>query len=75
MTAPTVDRFTKSRAQQAAEHEAAAQERIEDIEFMAATGESFMGAAKRLGIGRSTLGNFLTRYDRQDLTRRLRGTL
>lgn len=66
---------TVGRSRQSAEFEAAAQARLEDLEFMAATGESFMGAARRLGIGRSTLEIFLTRYDRQDLTRRLRGAL
>ena len=46
-------------------------ETLEDIEFMADTGESLVGAAARLGLKRATLGTFLGRNGRHDLTRRL----
>lgn len=48
--------------------------RMEDICWMAETGESLAGVAKRLGVTQRAVEMFLTRYDRPDvlatLTRR-----
>lgn len=45
--------------------------RIEDIEWMAATGETVDGAARRLGIKRDALDRFLDVVERRDLWRAL----
>lgn len=42
-------------------------DRLEDIEFMAATGESFIGAAARLDMTPKALEKFLGRHRRTDL--------
>lgn len=41
--------------------------RAEDLEWMAETGETFSGAAKRLGISNSALDRWLRHNDRMDL--------
>lgn len=40
---------------------------LEDVEWMAETGESFEGAAMRLGVQASSLERFLDREKRRDL--------
>lgn len=47
--------------------ERARAERIEDLEWMAETGESLAGAAHRLGLTLSALEHFLSRAGRLDL--------
>lgn len=44
-----------------------ARARIEDLEWMATTGENFFGAAKRLGITPEALRRFCERQNRYDL--------
>ena len=46
---------------------------LEDVEWMAETGESWAGALTRLGITGSTLERFLYRHDRADLVAALKG--
>ena len=46
---------------------------IEDIEWMAETGECLTGAAARLGVQPTTLERFLYRAGRADLYRVLKG--
>ena len=48
------------------------QARIEDAEWMAETGETLEGAAKRLGLLPSSLADFLRTNGREDITERLR---
>ena len=45
---------------------------VEDVEDMAAAGESLAGAAARLGLKESTLKEYLRDAGRRDLTDRLR---
>ena len=45
--------------------------RIEDLEYMAATGETVPGAAARLHLHPNTLRAFLHDHDRRDLFARL----
>jgi hypothetical protein len=45
--------------------------RLEDLEFMAGTGETVPGAAARLHINPNTLREFLRTQDRIDLLARL----
>lgn len=45
--------------------------RIEDVEWMALTGESRIGAAARLGMNPRTLDRYLDRHGRSDLIRTL----
>lgn len=45
-----------------------AEDRIEDCRWMAETGETLTGAAKRLGIGRTALESWLTKHDPATLT-------
>lgn len=45
---------------------------LEDVEWMAETGEKWTGAIHRLGVKESTLERFLERAERQDLIRKLR---
>ena len=47
--------------------EAITQARLEDLRFMAETGECLDGAAKRLGISTRGLSLFLTRHDEREL--------
>lgn len=46
-------------------------ERLEDLTFMAETGESFVGAAARLGVDANTLERWLERRKLSDLANRL----
>jgi hypothetical protein len=46
---------------------------LEDVEWMAETGESFYGAAMRLGVKPGSLEKFLCGKQRQDLLRAMRG--
>lgn len=48
--------------------------RIEDLEFMAAHGEHFDNAARRVGLTPNSLERWLFRHDRIDLVQALRGT-
>jgi hypothetical protein len=41
--------------------------RLEDIEFMAATGETWEGIARRLGLRQDSLARWLHRAGRNDL--------
>lgn len=43
--------------------------RLEDVRWMAETGESFTGAAARLGLKRDALENWLRRHDPETLAR------
>jgi hypothetical protein len=45
--------------------------RLEDVAWMAATGESLTGAARRLGVTASGLEKWLDRRGRSDLTHAL----
>lgn len=47
-------------------------QRLEDLEWLAETGECSEGAAYRLGISRSALQRFCERYGRSDLWAQLR---
>lgn len=46
---------------------------LEDVEWMAETGESWIGALDRLGVKEDTLLRRLERADRYDLIRKLKG--
>lgn len=52
-----------------AEIDAAMAARLEDVRWMAETGEHLDGAARRLGISTATLERFLERNDRDALSR------
>ncbi|MFC8732154.1 hypothetical protein ACFT5B_06830 [Luteimicrobium sp. NPDC057192] len=45
--------------------------RLEDLEFMAATGETWEGAIRRQGVSETALERFLARCDRWDVRARL----
>lgn len=47
--------------------------RAEDLEWMAAGGETVEGAARRLGVTESALGHWCRRNERPDLWTRLLG--
>lgn len=49
-----------------------ARERLEDLRWMAETGESVLGAAKRLGISRESLTTWCRRNDAMDIYDALR---
>ncbi len=48
-------------------------ERVEDVEWMDAAGESLTGAAIRLGLDPSSLAKWLQRHHHRDLLERLQG--
>jgi len=49
-----------------------ARQRIEDLEWMAAHGESLNGAARRLGLSVGGVESFCVKHKRVDLSRTLR---